>query len=105
GEPLQCKSQAQQLAADSIASAQRLIAASQIQAATTASTASTAQAKYQAALAKLTPAARATMGAFISLRSAFGEWSRSLQPAVMPLFTRALEGLKNSLPALTPLVL
>src|SRR5690606_22175034 len=64
-----------------------------------------AQANYQAELAKLTPAARETMRAFLSLRTAFGEWSRSLQPAVMPIFTRALNGMKAALPGLTPFVL
>ncbi|WP_051820669.1 hypothetical protein [Streptomyces flavochromogenes] len=105
GDAVKGVATAQQQAADSIASAQRQVASSQIQAATTASAAATAQAKYQAALAKLTPSARETMTAFTGLRTAFGDWSRSLQPAVMPLFTRALDGLKNSLPGLTPIVL
>ncbi|MFE7510203.1 hypothetical protein ACFU8I_03080, partial [Streptomyces sp. NPDC057540] len=99
---------AQQSAADSIASAQRQIASAQQSAASTAAggidQAALAQAKYQAALAKLTPTARATFNAFISLRSAFKAWSESLQPQVMPLFTRALNGLKASLPGLTPFV-
>lgn len=100
---------AQASAADSIASAQRQIASAQQSAASTAAggidQAAVAQAKYQAALAKLTPAARQTFDAFIALRSAFKSWSESLQPAVMPIFTRALNGLKNSLPGLTPFVL
>ncbi|MCX5202495.1 transglycosylase SLT domain-containing protein [Streptomyces sp. NBC_00237] len=100
---------AQASAADSIASAQRQIASAQQSAASTAAggidQAAVAQAKYQAALAKLTPTARATFDAFIALRTAFKSWSESLQPAVMPLFTRALVGLKNSLPGLTPFVL
>ncbi|WP_233447968.1 hypothetical protein [Streptomyces venezuelae] len=105
GDAVKGVATAQQSAADSIASAQRQIASSQIQTAATASAAATAQAKYQAALAKLSPSARDTMTAFTGLRTAFGAWSRSLQPAVMPLFTRALEGLKNALPGLTPIVL
>lgn len=100
---------AQASAADSIASAERQIASAQQSAASTAAggidQAAAAQAKYAAALAKLTPAARGTFDAFISLRTAFKAWSESLQPAVMPLFTRALIGLKNSLPGLTPFVL
>ncbi|RST13470.1 hypothetical protein [Streptomyces sp. WAC05950] len=92
-------------AADSIASAQRSIASASASAAGGVSAAAAAQAKYQAELDKLSPAARGTMNAFLSLRSAFSAWSLSLQPAVMPLFTRALEGMKNSLPGLTPLVL
>ncbi|MFF7577538.1 hypothetical protein ACFZBE_21550 [Streptomyces sp. NPDC008061] len=95
---------AQQSAADSIAAAQRQIASSSLSAAGGVDAATTAQAKYQAALAKLTPSARGTFDAFVDLRSAFAGWSRSLQPQVMPLFTRALEGIRNALPGLTPFV-
>ncbi|MCX4231987.1 hypothetical protein [Streptomyces ortus] len=97
-------SAARQSAAESIASAQRQVAASSMSAAGGMDQAAIAQAKYQAELAKLTPSARDTFNAFIDLRKVFGEWSKSLQPAVMPLFTRALVGLKNALPGLTPLV-
>ncbi|WPO74033.1 peptidoglycan DD-metalloendopeptidase family protein [Streptomyces sp. KN37] len=96
---------AQQSAADSIASAQRQIASASQSAAGGMDQAAVAQAKYQQALDKMTPAARGTFDALQSLRAAFSEWSRSLQPAVMPIFTRALNGLKNSLPGLTPFVL
>lgn len=96
---------AQQSAADSIASAQRQIASASASAAGGVDQAAVAQEKYQAALAKLTPSARGTFDAFQSLKTAFKDWSTSLQPAVMPLFTRALEGMKNSLPGLTPFVL
>lgn len=95
---------AQQSAADSIASAQRQIESASLSAAGGVDQAAIAQQKYQEKLAKLTPAARATFNAFVDLRSAFSKWSRSLQPDVMPIFTRALVGLKNSLPGLTPLV-
>lgn len=97
--------QAQQSAADSIASAQRQIASASLSAAGGVDQAAIAQAKYQAELAKLTPAARETYDAVLGLKDAFSAWSRSLQPAVMPLFTRAINGLKNSLPGLTPFVL
>jgi hypothetical protein len=97
--------EAQQSAADSIASAQRQIASASQSAAGGIDQAAIAQAKYQAELAKLTPAARKTFDAFLDLKSAFSGWSRALQPAVMPIFTRALVGLKNSLPGLTPFVL
>ncbi|MET7619028.1 hypothetical protein [Streptomyces sp. NPDC005408] len=96
---------AQQSAADSISSAQRQIQSAQQSAAGGANAAATAQAKYQAELAKLTPSARGTMNAFVNLRTAFGAWSKSLQPAVMPIFTRALDGIRKSLPSLTPFVL
>ncbi|MEU3903325.1 hypothetical protein AB0F20_05850 [Streptomyces goshikiensis] len=96
---------AQQSAADAVANAQRQIASASASAAGGIDQAAVAQSKYQAALAKLTPSARGTFDAFQSLRTAFKAWSESLQPAVMPLFTRALEGIKNSLPGLTPFVL
>ncbi|GAP46862.1 hypothetical protein [Streptomyces azureus] len=96
--------EAQQSAADSIASAQRQIASASLSAAGGVDQAAIAQAKYQQELAKLTPAARETFNALLDLKSAFSDWSRALQPAVMPIFTRALEGLKNSLPGLTPFV-
>ncbi|MCM8552347.1 hypothetical protein [Streptomyces sp. STCH 565 A] len=96
---------AQQSAADSIASAQRQIASASLSAAGGVDQAAVAQAKYQAELAKLTPSARETYNAVLGLKDAFSAWSRSLQPAVMPLFTRAINGLKNSLPGLTPFVL
>ncbi|MGH3584718.1 MAG: hypothetical protein ACRDQ0_00180 [Pseudonocardia sp.] len=96
---------AQQSAADSIASAQRQIASASQSAAGGIDQAAVAQAKYQQALAEMTPAARGTFRAFLSLKDAFTAWSESLQPQVMPLFTRALNGMKNSLPGLTPFVL
>ncbi|MER5903041.1 LAGLIDADG family homing endonuclease [Streptomyces mirabilis] len=95
---------AQQNAADSIASAQRQIQSASVSAAGGVDQAAIAQAKYQAALAKLTPSARDTFKAFLDLRSAFGDWSKALQPKVMPIFTRAIVGLKNALPGLTPFV-
>lgn len=96
---------AQQNAADAVASAQRQIESASISAAGGVDQAAVAQAKYEAELAKLTPSARDTFDAFVDLRTAFSAWSKSLQPAVMPIFTRAFEGLKNSLPGLTPFVL
>lgn len=95
---------AQQGAADSIASAQRQIEQASMSAAGGVDQAAIAQAKYRAELAKLTPAARGTMNAYLDLRTAFGAWSKSLQPAAMPIFTRALVSLRNTLPTLTPFV-
>ncbi|MHC3427171.1 hypothetical protein [Streptomyces sp. DT18] len=95
---------AQESAADSIASAQRQIQSAQLSTASTTSTASSAQTKYNAALADLSPAARATFDAVGRLKSAFTSWSEALQPQVMPIFTRAIDGLRKSLPALTPFV-
>ncbi|MFF1684580.1 hypothetical protein [Streptomyces sp. NPDC058254] len=95
---------AQQNAADAVTSAQRQVQQASMSAAGGVDQAAVAQAKYRAELAKLTPAARETFNAFLNLRSAFGAWSKSLQPEVMPIFTRAINGLKNSLPGLTPFV-
>ncbi|WP_275559610.1 transglycosylase SLT domain-containing protein [Streptomyces sp. 5-6(2022)] len=95
---------AQQSAADSVASAQRQIESASLSAAGGVDQAAIAQKKYQDKLRALTPAARGTFNAFVDLKKAFGDWSRALQPAVMPIFTRALKGLKNALPGLTPLV-
>ncbi|MBQ1165108.1 hypothetical protein KBZ21_44790, partial [Streptomyces sp. A73] len=77
----------QQSAADAVASAQRQIRSAELSAAGGANQAATAQATYKQALADLTPAARGTFNAFLSLRKAFTAWSRSLQPAIMPIFT------------------
>ncbi|NUR31931.1 MAG: hypothetical protein HOV83_39835, partial [Catenulispora sp.] len=96
---------AQQNAADAVASAQRQIQSASLSAAGGVDQAAIAQAKYEAELAKLTPAARETMTAYLGLRDAFGAWSKSLQPAVMPIFTRALNAMKRALPGLTPFVL
>jgi phage-related protein len=95
---------AQQNAADAVASAQRQIQSASLSAAGSVDQAAVAQAKYEAELAKLTPSARQTFDAFIGLRTAFSAWSKSLQPAVMPIFTRALVSLRNTLPTLTPFV-
>jgi phage-related protein len=96
--------QAQESGADSIASAQRAIQSASMGAAGGVDQAAIAQAKYRAELAKLTPAARDTMNAYLDLRTAFGAWSKSLQPDVMPIFTRGLGSLRKTLPSLTPFV-
>ncbi|MFF9309884.1 hypothetical protein ACF1BS_03145 [Streptomyces sp. NPDC014748] len=96
---------AQQSAADSIASAQRQIASASLSAAGGVDQAAIAQAKYREELAKLTPSARGTYNAFVNLKGAFSAWSRSLQPQVMPIFTRALDGIRRMLPTLTPFVI
>ncbi|MFJ4925262.1 hypothetical protein [Streptomyces sp. NPDC088736] len=96
---------AQQNAADAVSSAQRQIQSASMSAAGGIDQAAVAQAKYKAELAKLTPAARTTFFAFQDLKKSFGAWSKSLQPAVMPIFTRALVGMKKALPGLTPFVL
>jgi hypothetical protein len=96
--------QAQESGADSVASAQRAIQSASMGAAGGVDQAAIAQAKYRAELEKLTPAARDTMNAYLDLRTAFGAWSKSLQPDVMPIFTRGLGSLRKMLPTLTPFV-
>lgn len=96
---------AQASAADSITSAQRQIQSASLSSAGSVDASATAAQKYQQALAKLTPSARGTFNAFLGLRSAFKSWSVDLQPNIMPIFTRGINGAKNSLPGLTPLVL
>ncbi|MFE6530029.1 hypothetical protein ACFVMA_13930 [Streptomyces rochei] len=96
---------AQVQAAEQVASAQRALAQAQQPVTAGVDQAALAQAKYREELAKLTPAARATMTAWTNLKSAFSDWSRALQPHVMPIFTRALDGLRQMLPSLTPFVI
>ncbi|MFF8412799.1 hypothetical protein [Streptomyces omiyaensis] len=105
GEATENVAVAQQAAADAVASAQRQIQSASMGTVASVDQAAIAQAKYREALADLTPAARDTMNAFVSLKDSFGAWSKSLQPDVMPIFTRAIEGVKNMLPGLTPIVL
>ncbi|MDW4918478.1 peptidoglycan DD-metalloendopeptidase family protein [Streptomyces californicus] len=98
---------AQASAADSIASAQRSIQSAQATTTTTTAAATTQQDAYRKALADMTPAARDLFNAIsgpAGLTEAFKAWSRELQPEILPLFTRGVNGAKNSLPGLTPLV-
>jgi hypothetical protein len=96
--------QAQAQAADAIASAERQIASAQLSTASSASTAETAQQKYLDALDKLSPSARVLLKAYLDLKKGFLGWSASLQPTVLPLFTRAVDGLSGSLVKFSPLV-
>ena len=57
------------------------------------------------AMGKLSPAARVLMGQWLGLRTAFNGWAQSLQPAVLPLFGRGIDMVRQSLPYLTPVVL
>lgn len=104
GEATRNVAHAQQAAAEAVASAQRQVRAAQLSSAGAADQAAVAQAKYQQELAKLSPSARATFDAFTKLKTAYKGWSKALQPAVMPIFTRALNGMRRALPGLTPFV-
>jgi len=68
------------------------------------SQASTALKKYHGELASLNPAQKAAFTSFSSLKQAFGEWSDSLSSSTLPVFTHGMNGLKNILPLLSPLV-
>ncbi|WP_327322260.1 peptidoglycan DD-metalloendopeptidase family protein [Streptomyces sp. NBC_01210] len=99
---------AQVQAADAIKSAERGIAAARLSASKVTATATTKQDEYQRALAKLTPSQRELYDSIAGprgIKSAFDAWQKSLQPATLPIFTRAVDGAKASLPGLTPLVL
>ncbi|WP_409473823.1 peptidoglycan DD-metalloendopeptidase family protein [Streptomyces sp. HC307] len=94
-------------AAESIASAERGVEAARLSSIDTTATATTKADEYRKALAKLTPEQRALYDSIAGpkgLTAAYKAWSKELQPHVLPLFTRAVDGAKNSLPGLTPLV-
>jgi murein DD-endopeptidase MepM/ murein hydrolase activator NlpD len=94
-------------AAESIASAERGIESARLSSIDTTAKAATKADEYRQALAKLTPEQRDLYDSIAGskgLTAAFKAWSLELQPDVLPLFTRAVNGAKNSLPGLTPLV-
>ncbi|XIG78299.1 hypothetical protein C1N81_37115 [Streptomyces sp. SGAir0957] len=100
-------SNAQVQAAEQVASAERGIESARLSSVNTTAQAVTKSDEYQRALAKLTPAQRDLYDSIAGpkgLKSAFDVWQRSLQPRVLPIFTRAVDGLKNALPGLSPLV-
>ncbi|MFF9849953.1 peptidoglycan DD-metalloendopeptidase family protein [Streptomyces litmocidini] len=95
-------------AAEAIASAERGVAAARLSGASATSTAITKQDEYLRALAKLTPAQRELYDSIAGpqgIKTAFKDWAESLQPQVLPIFTRGVDGAKASLPGLTPLVI
>ncbi|MFI2716307.1 transglycosylase SLT domain-containing protein [Streptomyces collinus] len=94
-------------AAESIASAERGVEAARLSGIDTTAKAASKADEYRQALAKLTPEQRDLYDSIAGpkgLTAAFKEWVRELQPDVLPLFTRAVNGAKNSLPGLSPLV-
>ncbi|MFI5995749.1 transglycosylase SLT domain-containing protein [Streptomyces sp. NPDC051362] len=98
---------AQVQAAESIASAERGVESARLSGVDTTAKAATKADDYRKALAKLTPVQRDLYNALAGptgLTSAFKAWSKELQPDVLPLFTRGVNGAKASLPGLTPLV-
>ncbi|MFF8455743.1 peptidoglycan DD-metalloendopeptidase family protein [Streptomyces albidoflavus] len=106
-DAVQSAADAQVNAAESIASAERGVESARLSGIDTTAKSASAQDEYRKALAKLTPAQRDLYDALEGpkgLKSAFSDWQKELQKDVLPIFTRAVEGAKNSLPGLTPLV-
>lgn len=66
--------------------------------------AATALKKYHGELAAMNPAQKAAFTSFSNLKTAFSSWSDSLSGSTLPVFTHGMNGLKNVLPLLTPLV-
>ncbi|MFF3330009.1 transglycosylase SLT domain-containing protein [Streptomyces sp. NPDC002888] len=94
-------------AAEQIASAERGVEAARLSSVNTTAQAVSKSDEYRKALDKLTPSQRALYDSIAGpkgLKSAFDAWQTSVQPDVLPLFTRAVDGVKNALPGLTPLV-
>ncbi|WP_329069893.1 peptidoglycan DD-metalloendopeptidase family protein [Streptomyces sp. NBC_01429] len=98
---------AQTAAAESITSAERGIESARLSSMDTTTNAISKQDEYRKALAAMTPEARDLFDAFAGpkgLKSAFSDWSRSLEPTVLPLFTRGVTDATSALPGFTPLV-
>jgi hypothetical protein len=94
-------------AAESIESAERGVESARLSSINTTAKAVTKADEYRKALADLTPEQRDLYDSVAGpkgLSAAFKAWSRDLQPDVLPLFTRGVNGAKNSLPTFTPLV-
>ncbi|MFD9455343.1 peptidoglycan DD-metalloendopeptidase family protein [Streptomyces sp. NPDC059985] len=99
---------AQITAAESIESAERGVQSARLSGIGALVQAKTKTDEYAEALAKLSPEQRQLFDSIAGpsgLTSAFKAWHKELQPAVLPLFTRAVDGMKGALPGLTPLVL
>ncbi|MFH8358683.1 hypothetical protein ACH4FV_03760 [Streptomyces anulatus] len=100
--------EAQVSASESIANAERGLASARLSSSTSTATAATKADEYREALAKLTEPQRQLFDSIAGpggLKQAFYDWSLSLQPEVLPIFTRMVNGAKEALPGLTPLVL
>lgn len=98
---------AQVQGAQAIASAERGLQAARLSSIDTTAKAVTKADEYRKALAKLTPEQRGLYDALVGphgLKQAFAGWSKGLQPDVLPIFTRAVDGAKRALPGLSPLV-
>ncbi|MFF1684506.1 MULTISPECIES: peptidoglycan DD-metalloendopeptidase family protein [unclassified Streptomyces] len=106
-DAVQNAANAQVQASEQIKSAERGVESARLSGIDTTAKAMSAQEKYRKALANMTPAQRKLYDSIAGpkgLKAAFKDWSTSLQPDVLPIFTRGVDGMKNSLPGLTPLV-
>ncbi|CAL9380883.1 hypothetical protein SUDANB120_01054 [Streptomyces sp. enrichment culture] len=95
-------------AAEQITAAERGIESVRLSASKATGSATSKTDAYEAALRKLSPVQRELFESIAGpqgLKSAYAEWQKSLQPATVPLFTRAVNAAKASLPGLTSLVL
>jgi hypothetical protein len=88
---------ADQNSADQVAAARRAVTQASLQGAS-------ANGKLAASMAALSPSERGLLRDWKSLTGAFRNWSKSLQPAVLPVFGRGLKLVQGILPSLTPLV-
>lgn len=66
--------------------------------------AKTANDLYKESLKEMPPATRDTAVAFSNLQTHFKDWSNSLAPKTMPVFTLGLEKIQALIPKLTPIV-
>ncbi|WP_425837340.1 peptidoglycan DD-metalloendopeptidase family protein [Streptomyces fractus] len=101
-------SNAQVQAAESVKAAERGVESARLSTIDTTTQAVNKTDEYRKALANLTPSQRDLYDAIAGpkgLKSAFDSWQKSLQPHVLPIFTRAVEGMKKALPGLSPLVI
>ncbi|WP_371672788.1 hypothetical protein OG985_37225 [Streptomyces sp. NBC_00289] len=106
-DAVQSAADTQVQAADSIASAERGVESARLSSIDTTVKAATKSDEYRKALAKLTPEQRDLYDSIAGpkgITAAFKAWSKELQPDVLPLFTRGVDGAKASLPGLSPLV-
>ncbi|MET9638078.1 peptidoglycan DD-metalloendopeptidase family protein [Streptomyces virginiae] len=95
-------------AAEQITAAERGIESARLSASKVTGGATSKTDAYQEALSKLSPVQRELFESIAGpqgLKAAYAEWQKSLQPATVPLFTRAVNGAKGALPGLTNLVL
>ncbi|MFD0276177.1 transglycosylase SLT domain-containing protein [Kitasatospora sp. NPDC127111] len=97
---------AAQTAADSVAAAQRGVQQAMLSTEKSMGSAVSAADRYDEALRKLSPQARALFDAIAGprgLSQAFRQWADSAAPDVLPIFVRGVEAAKGTLPGLTPL--